>query len=367
MSNILLGISGSVSACLDQKLAIALIKQGHNVKVIYTENGTKLFSNDSNNDEFFKKNSGTYEDVDEMNYWNTKGQVLHIDLVKWADVLCIAPASANTIGKISNGICDNLLTCCYCAFPQEKRKNKKIVIAPAMNTEMLNSPAVIRNLEQLQKDNCVIIETAYKTLACGDTGYGALADIGNIVTACDDSKFGFHFIPEDPNHPGSFGMHRKNHIHTGVDLYCHYENKPVFPFEDGEIIDMGQFTGKEIGMPWWNTTYYVSVKSGEFVTVYGEIKVECSKIGEHLWGGGILYPCKYNIGDKVTTKDRLGVVIPVVNKRHPEYENHNTKMLHVERFEADKYKIGFHQPWDEGNPQPEGLLNPTEFLKKFKI
>lgn len=366
--NILLGISGSVSACLDQKIALALIAQGNSVKVIYTENGTKLFSNDSDNDEFFKKNSGTFEDTDEMNYWEKNKQVLHIDLVKWADVLCIAPASANTIGKLANGICDNLLTCCYCAFPQDKRNNKKIVIAPACNTEMLNSPAVIRNIEQLKKDNCVIVEPQYKKLACGDTGYGALADIGNIVTACDNTKFGFHFIPEDPSHPGSFGMIRKHHIHTGVDLYCHQENKPVFPFEDGEIVNMGFFTGEEIGMPWWNTTWFIAVKSGDFVTVYGEIEIEPEDSDEYFYGGSVYIPKnKYKIGDKVTTKDKLGVVIPVVNKRHPEYENHNTKMLHVERFEADKYNIGFHQPWDEGNPKPEGLLNPTEFLKKYKI
>ena len=164
-------------------------------------------------------------------------------------------------------------------------------------------------------------------------------------------------------------MHRKNHIHTGVDIYCHHENKPVFPFEDGEIVNMGQFTGEQIGMPWWNTTWFIAVKSGDFVTVYGEIQIELEQ-DENDDGiySGVYYPnYKYKVGDHVTTKDRLGHVIPVVNNRHPEYQNHNTKMLHVERFEADKFNIGFHQPWDEGTPMPEGLLNPTEFLKRFKI
>jgi phosphopantothenoylcysteine decarboxylase len=104
--------------------------------------------------------------------------VLHIELRKWADVLVIAPLSANTLGKIANGLCDNLLTCVVrCWDPA-----KPMVLAPAMNTYMWENPFTARHLGVLKEFPFMrIVPPVSKTLACKDTGVGALAEVEDIL------------------------------------------------------------------------------------------------------------------------------------------------------------------------------------------
>jgi phosphopantothenoylcysteine decarboxylase len=179
---ILLGITGSVAATLTPKIHKDLSKLG-DIKVVVTERGryfTKYpfnvlkedFSNTYPIDVFFDSNEWI---------WEKKGDpVLHITLRDWADVLVIAPLSANTLGKMANGICDNLLTSIYRAWDMQK----PLVIAPAMNTHMWNHPATKECLLKLYSwhmSKLHIVDPVEKELACGTTGIGAMADVSVIT------------------------------------------------------------------------------------------------------------------------------------------------------------------------------------------
>lgn len=165
--NILIGITGGIAAYKACEL-IRLFKKNHaNVKVVVTPNAfefvTELTLETLSQNQVFSDQFDTNEKKPE-----------HIALCDWADVFVIAPASANTLGKIANGICDNLLTSLACAF------QKQIFAAPAMNTGMYENKAVQKNIETLKQSGVKIIEPDTGFLACGTDGKGRLADINEI-------------------------------------------------------------------------------------------------------------------------------------------------------------------------------------------
>lgn len=127
---------------------------------------------------FIKKSSLPNEvvvltDEDEWSSWNKLGDgVLHIELRKWADLIVIAPLSANTLAKIAGGLCDNLLTCIVRAWDY----NKPLYVAPAMNTVMWNNPFTKLHLDTITKLGVSVIDPITKKLACGDFGNGAMAE-----------------------------------------------------------------------------------------------------------------------------------------------------------------------------------------------
>ena len=110
-------------------------------------------------------------------------QIQHIDLGKEADLFLVAPASANTIAKLAHGFADNIVTSTALALPSEVKK----LLAPAMNTKMLDHPATQNNLETLKSYGYQIIPPREALLACGDQGSGALASIENILTTIQES------------------------------------------------------------------------------------------------------------------------------------------------------------------------------------
>lgn len=166
--NILLGVTGSVAAILTDKLVAELEKLGE-VKVIFTQ--SVYHFNDGHN----IKN--LYSDKDEWETFKKVGDpILHIELRKWADVFLIAPCTANTMSKLANGLCDNLLTNVAMAWDYKKR----FVIAPACNTHMWDNLITKRNTSVLTGLGVRIISPVEKTLACGDTGIGAMGDIVTI-------------------------------------------------------------------------------------------------------------------------------------------------------------------------------------------
>ncbi|KAG2315854.1 hypothetical protein Bca52824_018976 [Brassica carinata] len=114
-----------------------------------------------------------FTDEEEWSSWNKIGDpVLHIELRRWADVMVVAPLSANTLAKIAGGMCDNLVTCIIRAWDY----SKPLFVAPAMNTLMWNNPFTERHLLSLDELGITLIPPIKKRLACGDYGNGAMAE-----------------------------------------------------------------------------------------------------------------------------------------------------------------------------------------------
>ncbi|KAG2769750.1 hypothetical protein JG687_00002115 [Phytophthora cactorum] len=117
-------------------------------------------------------------DEDEWEAWNVVGDsVRHIELKDWADVMLLAPMSANTLAKLANGLADNLLTCVARAWIM----TKPFIFAPAMNTDMWNHAITAKQLRVLDEFGYKMIPPVEKKLACGVVGNGGLATVDSIV------------------------------------------------------------------------------------------------------------------------------------------------------------------------------------------
>lgn len=161
---VLLGITGGIAAYKIANLASALVKLHADVNVIMTQNATNFI-----NPITFESLTGNKCIVDTFDR-NFKFKVEHIALAELADVFMVAPTSANVIGKIANGIADDMLTTTLMAC------KKKKILAPAMNTNMYENPIVQDNIKKLKDYGMEIIEPATGYLACGTTGSGKLPD-----------------------------------------------------------------------------------------------------------------------------------------------------------------------------------------------
>lgn len=161
---VLLGVTGGIAAYKIANLASALVKLHADVNVIMTQNATNFI-----NPITFESLTGNKCIVDTFDR-NFKFKVEHIALAELADVFMVAPASANIIGKIANGIADDMLTTTFMAC------KKKKILAPAMNTNMYENPIVQDNIRKLKSYGMEIIEPATGYLACGATGSGKLPD-----------------------------------------------------------------------------------------------------------------------------------------------------------------------------------------------
>lgn len=166
---VLIGITGGIAAYKICELIRLYKKNDYNVKVIATENAfnfvTELTLATLSQNQVYSDNFDIKEYKPE-----------HISLCDEGDILVLAPATANTISKIANGICDNLLTSIICAF------NKPVLIAPAMNTNMWNNPFVQENIKKLSSNGYEFVDPESGYLACGTNGAGRLADINKIYS-----------------------------------------------------------------------------------------------------------------------------------------------------------------------------------------
>lgn len=161
---VVLGVTGSIAAYKIANLASSLVKLGADVNVIMTKNATNFI-----NPITFETLTGNKCLVDTFDR-NFEYSVEHVALAKRANVFMVAPASANVIGKIANGIADDMLTTTIMAC-----KCKKI-IAPAMNTNMYENPILQDNLKKLKDYGMEVIEPASGYLACGDVGAGKMPE-----------------------------------------------------------------------------------------------------------------------------------------------------------------------------------------------
>ena len=172
--HILLGISGGIAAYKSCELVRLLKKQGHSVSVVMSKASTEFISPLT-----FQALSGNpvLTDTHEKSLGNG---MAHINLTREADALVIAPATANTIAKISHGIADNLLANLVAA------RKCPLAVAPAMNVEMWNNPANLRNIEQLRSDGITVFQPAYGEQACGEIGLGRMLEAADLADLISD-------------------------------------------------------------------------------------------------------------------------------------------------------------------------------------
>ncbi len=177
--NILLGVTGSVAAKLTPKLVAALRQIGE-VEVVATDPALYFWKRE-------ETGARLWTEADEWpgELYVKDQPVPHIALGDGADILVIAPLTANTLTKLALGICDNLLTCTAYAWPD----GKPLIVAPAMNTRMWQNELTQGHLADLARRLPAfgLIPPVARRLACGTTGVGAMADIGSIAAAVRES------------------------------------------------------------------------------------------------------------------------------------------------------------------------------------
>lgn len=173
---IVLGISGSIAAYKAADLASQLVKAGHEVHVVMTRAATEFITP-------LTLQTLTRQPVlvsleDEKQSWKPG----HIDLADRADLLLVAPATANVLGNFANGLAPDPLAAIYLALP----RTTPVLLAPAMNGKMWLHPATQRNVDRLTADGCQFVEPAEGQLACGYEGVGRLAAIDEILLRAEN-------------------------------------------------------------------------------------------------------------------------------------------------------------------------------------
>ncbi|EFN85108.1 Phosphopantothenoylcysteine decarboxylase [Harpegnathos saltator] len=170
---VLLGCTGSVATIKLPELVQKLLDKDMEVRVVVTERA-KHFIKDVD----LPSGVQVLSDTVEWAAWQGRGDpVIHIDLMKWADIFVIAPLDANTMAKIANGICDNLLTCVARAWTNMK----PAIFCPAMNFNMWQHPTTAPQVELLRSWGYKEVSCIKKLLMCGDEGMGAMAEVDTIV------------------------------------------------------------------------------------------------------------------------------------------------------------------------------------------
>lgn len=169
MKKVLLCVTGGIAAYKAIDLASKLKKQGFAVKTVLTQDAMRFVS--PLNFEAITQNSCHHS------LWDDQDPIPHITLSDWADIMVVAPATANTIAKAAGGIADSLLSSTLLAF------NKSILWVPAMNMKMFDNPATVANLDTLTKREHFALEPDYGMLACGYEGKGKYPPNEEIVYA----------------------------------------------------------------------------------------------------------------------------------------------------------------------------------------
>ena len=174
-SNVLLGVAGGIAAYKAVDLASKLTAVGAKVNCILTESACQLIRPKS-----FE--AVTHKAVF-TNMWSAPQdfKISHIDLAQQADIIVVAPATANIIAKIANGICDDLLSTTLCACWK-----KKVLVAPAMNNNMWENPIVQENIEKLRQTKFKLVGPETGRLACGTEGPGRMAEPVDILKRIEE-------------------------------------------------------------------------------------------------------------------------------------------------------------------------------------
>jgi len=177
MKTIILGITGSIAAYKSADIANNLVKREYDVHAVMTKAGASFITPLTL--QALTKNRVFVDVLQEDN----PAEIIHIALPQKAQAFVVAPATANIIAKIANGIADDMLSSMVLALTPETPK----LIAPAMNTRMYENPATQANLQILIKRGWKVIEPRTSRLACGYVGKGALADLDTILSAVEEA------------------------------------------------------------------------------------------------------------------------------------------------------------------------------------
>ena len=163
---ILIGVTAGIAAYKTCDLVSRLVKAGHGVTVVMTENAAHLVG------------PRTFQALTGRNVlvqmFSEESAIPHIEPARAADLLCVAPATANFLAKAASGLADDLLSTLYLAF------NGPVLLAPAMNSQMWAKPAVQRNVRQLAEDGVQFVGPVSGHLACGEDGVGRMAEPAEI-------------------------------------------------------------------------------------------------------------------------------------------------------------------------------------------
>ncbi len=170
--NLLLAVTGGIAAYKACELTSLSIKAGHDVRVMMSRRATHFVGSLT-----FAGLTGHKVLHDDSEF-----AMDHIQWAKWADVACVAPMTANMLGKLAHGLCDDVLSTTLMALPAAT----PVVLGPAMNTEMWQHPATQRNLELVRSyGRATVVEPSTKRLACGDVGPGGLAEPEELLAVCE--------------------------------------------------------------------------------------------------------------------------------------------------------------------------------------
>ncbi|KAL2206887.1 flavoprotein, partial [Sarocladium strictum] len=199
--HLLLSASGSVATIKIPSILTSLSKSHSpstlSIRIILTKSATHFLAGQAEEQPHLSTLKslpcvdGVYVDEDEWTApgWTRGDSILHIELRRWADLLVVAPMSANLLAKITSGICDDLLTCVIRAWDVKGKGEKlaagqgSVLVAPAMNTMMWEHPLTAKQLGILRDewDWFEVLVPQSKALACGDVGQGAMMEWGEIV------------------------------------------------------------------------------------------------------------------------------------------------------------------------------------------
>lgn len=166
--HILLGVTGGIAAYKCAQLVRLFMKEGAEVKVVMTKAAEDFVTPKTLS--VLSKHEVVSDFFDANNSWNN-----HVALAEWADIMIVAPATANTLAKFSSGLCDNIVTACYLSA------RAKVFLAPAMDLDMYQHPATKQNLATLVKNGNIIIPAESGELASGLVGEGRMAEPEHIV------------------------------------------------------------------------------------------------------------------------------------------------------------------------------------------
>jgi len=171
---IILGVTGSIAAYKAAELASALVREGAEATAVMTQAAQRFVT------PLTFEALTRHPVVTDMWTRTAHREPVHVRLAEWGDLMVVAPASANFIGKCANGIADDMLSCLALAVPNP------LLIAPAMNDVMYRHPAVQENLDTLKRRGCHIIAPVEGRLASGKVGVGRLAPVHDILAVIRD-------------------------------------------------------------------------------------------------------------------------------------------------------------------------------------